>query len=725
MDISAALRSAFALQPSQLCHFADLAFEDFAIRLRALNRLLESEVARQIERSQQVNRSETSIPAMTPEDAERVIADVKVLEAGQPVLSPLISLTAAERESQERLRHQASETGDPLPFDSLSDELQLSSFELDIVTLCAAAELDRGYGRLFGFILDNLNRQTPSIELICTLGMPGIRERLARRRVVGPQARLRRSSLIEAVENPERPLQTTLSLSPLVFRRLTQPGPWSDRFFDPDLVDDEFVRLESFPESDTLAALACAIRETRVEVCGIWGNREHGIADAVAAVARSANRPLFRVSTDVTRLDATLAAAEDRHGMLWVSVDALSAAADPSDSIREAITGRLIRSVLPVCLSGEFPWRPTSLLAARNYAEVHMRNGSWQLQKRIWRNEFPQCDEAMLADTASRFCLSPREIRAVGRLVRGTEVVAYNSQPGTAAQQLDAACTQVTQRYSMRFARLVEPKRGPDDLVLPANLHRQILEVARFYRCRLRVDEEWGFQRITSGGGGIKALFTGDSGTGKTLAAEVIAGELGLGLMKVDLSQLVSKWVGETEKNLECAFREAEDSHAVLFFDEADTLCGKRGEIRNGSDRYANLEVGFLLQRLEQYGGLAVLATNLSDEMDQAFIRRFQVVLHFPRPREAERLRLWRIAFPASAPLDPDINFDALVKLDMTGASIASAARTAAFLAADEQSDHICERHVQEGIRRQYQTEARLLNEEALKSPMRTGKHRR
>jgi len=200
---------------------------------------------------------------------------------------------------------------------------------------------------------------------------------------------------------------------------------------------------------------------------------------------------------------------------------------------------------------------------------------------------------------------------------------------------------------------------------------------------------------------------------------------LGLGLMKVDLSQLVSKWVGETEKNLECAFREAEDSHAVLFFDEADTLCGKRGEIRNGSDRYANLEVGFLLQRLEQYSGLAVLATNLSDEMDQAFIRRFQVVLHFPRPREAERLRLWRIAFPASAPLDPDINFNALVKLDMTGASIASAARTAAFLAADEQSDHICERHVQEGIRRQYQTEARLLNEEALKSPMRTGKHRR
>jgi SpoVK/Ycf46/Vps4 family AAA+-type ATPase len=154
-------------------------------------------------------------------------------------------------------------------------------------------------------------------------------------------------------------------------------------------------------------------------------------------------------------------------------------------------------------------------------------------------------------------------------------------------------------------------------------------------------------------------------------------------------------------------------------------LCGKRGEIRNGSDRYANLEVGFLLQRLEQYGGLAVLATNLSDEMDQAFVRRFQVVIHFPRPREPERRRLWQIAFPSSAPLDDGIDFDALIKLDMTGASIASAARMAALLAADECSDCIREAHVREGIRRQYQQEARLLNEEALNPHVRTWKQRR
>src|SRR5216683_2955483 len=148
----------------------------------------------------------------------------------------------------------------------------------------------------------------------------------------------------------------------------------------------------------------------------------------------------------------------------------------------------------------------------------------------------------------------------------------------------------------------------------------------------------------------MKALFAGDPGTGKTLAAEVIAGLLGLALYKVDLARIVSKWVGETEKNLEAAFREAEESHVVLFFDEADALFGKRGEVQHGADRYANLEVSYLLQRLEDHYGLVILASDLKDQIDNAFIRRFQIVLNFPRPSEAERLKIWEIAFPKAAP---------------------------------------------------------------------------
>ena len=158
-----------------------------------------------------------------------------------------------------------------------------------------------------------------------------------------------------------------------------------------------------------------------------------------------------------------------------------------------------------------------------------------------------------------------------------------------------------------------------------------VLELAAACRAWPRIAEDWGFA-ARSGGGGVKALFTGEPGTGKTLAAEVIAGMLGLTLLKIDLSQVVSKWVGETEKNLETAFRQAENSQALLFFDEADALFGKRGEVKHGMDRYANLEVGFLLQRLEQSDALVVLASNLKENLDKAFTRRFHYIIHFPRP---------------------------------------------------------------------------------------------
>ncbi|MGI9332454.1 MAG: ATP-binding protein, partial [Gammaproteobacteria bacterium] len=196
--------------------------------------------------------------------------------------------------------------------------------------------------------------------------------------------------------------------------------------------------------------------------------------------------------------------------------------------------------------------------------------------------------------------------------------------------------------------------------------------------------------------------------------AEVIANELDLPLLKIDLAQLVSKWVGETEKNIDTAFREAEACHAILFFDEADTLFGKRGEIQQGSDRYANLQVGFLLQRLEQFGGLAVLASNLKDEIDEAFVRRFQVLLHFPRPDAAERMRLWNKAFPRGAPVHPAVDLSALADLDLTGAGIMAASHTAALLAADSGAEHITCEHIAAGITRQFHRESRVLGAQDL-----------
>ena len=242
-----------------------------------------------------------------------------------------------------------------------------------------------------------------------------------------------------------------------------------------------------------------------------------------------------------------------------------------------------------------------------------------------------------------------------------------------------------------------------------------VLELAAACRAWPRIAEDWGFA-ARGGGGGVKALFTGEPGTGKTLAAEVIAGMLGLTLLKIDLSQVVSKWVGETEKNLEAAFRQAENSQALLFFDEADALFGKRGEIKHGIDRYANLEVGFLLQRLEQSDALVILASNLKENLDKAFTRRFHHIIHFPRPEIPERERIWRLAFPPDAPLAADADLSTMAQLDMTGASISGAVRAAALLAADAGSKVITTSHIVRGIVRQYAQEARLLRPEELGS---------
>jgi len=237
------------------------------------------------------------------------------------------------------------------------------------------------------------------------------------------------------------------------------------------------------------------------------------------------------------------------------------------------------------------------------------------------------------------------------------------------------------------------------------------MEIARFFRALPKVSETWRFGHMQTGRGGLKVLFSGDSGTGKTLAAEVVASELSLPLLKIDLSRIVSKWVGETEKNLETAFSEAEESHSILFFDEADALFGKRRSSDSGGavERYSNLEVAYLLQRLEDHPGLVILASNLRDEIDPAFVRRFHVILHFPRPTPEERARIWRVALPREAPLGADVNLAALARLDLTGAGIVGTARTAALLAVDEGTDaiHMC--HFVQAARRQFQREARLL----------------
>jgi SpoVK/Ycf46/Vps4 family AAA+-type ATPase len=217
--------------------------------------------------------------------------------------------------------------------------------------------------------------------------------------------------------------------------------------------------------------------------------------------------------------------------------------------------------------------------------------------------------------------------------------------------------------------------------VLPEPQTRTLREIVVHVRHRARVYEEWGFAGRGSRGLGISALFAGPSGTGKTLAAEVMAAELGLDLYRIDLSQVVNKYIGETEKNLRRVFDAAEEGGAVLLFDEADALFGKRSEVKDSHDRYANIEVSYLLQRMEAYRGLAILTTNLKSSLDTAFLRRLRFVVSFPFPDAAQRARIWDRAFPAGTPT-AGLDAEKLARLNVAGGNIRNIALGAAFLAA-------------------------------------------
>jgi len=246
-------------------------------------------------------------------------------------------------------------------------------------------------------------------------------------------------------------------------------------------------------------------------------------------------------------------------------------------------------------------------------------------------------------------------------------------------------------RHSLRQTRMridalaqhIEAKAKWDDIVLPDAEMSLLRQIAAHVAGRGTVYDDWGFRKRMNRGFGISALFSGASGTGKTMAAEVIANELEQPLHRIDLSSVVSKWVGETEKNLERLFQAAEDSNGILFFDEADALFGKRTEAQHSQDRFANIEINYLLQRLESYPGLAILATNMKEALDPAFLRRLRFIIHFPVPGPVERRRIWEHAFPAEVP-KKDLDFERLAKVNITGGSIHNIALNATFMAASQ-----------------------------------------
>lgn len=662
------------------------------LRLGSIHRALASAVVRREAAASRLARPDLSPFCVSGEQVRCLLDELGTLDdySGPAVLTP----------EEDDLEDQLRNSGEALPLDRLTETLDLTAFEQDALLICAAPELDRSYERIFAFILDDLNRRFPCADLLASLTASSAEQCVLHRHALALHGKLRRYELLAPIGDAVIEARQEFRLGPGLFEYLTGGGP-DMSLLCRDRGEVPIPRDVSRPaqiDAHQFDHFCDLLRSGALRTIGIWGPRRNGGADLVLSLASALNRPLRRLI--VPEADAAHSVrSQIRTGsaldaVLWLDSDPLAAEV-------------LAASPVPIFITSEQRWPSVKALMSGSYAEIELADPSFESREELWLRAVPELDRREAQSLASRYSLAASEVESVSQLARIRAKLLGNGIPEPVNRHVASACSIVTRRSSCRFATPIIPRRTAADLVLSEPLHRQILEVAKFFELRPRVDEDWGFGRM-AGTAGLKVLFTGDPGTGKTLSAEVIAGTLGLPLYKVDLARIVSKWVGETERNLDDTFAEAEQSNSVLFFDEAEALFGKRGEVQNGTDRYANLEVSYLLQRLETSSGLVILASNVKDQIDQAFIRRFQVVVHFPRPALPERSRMWRIAFPASAPM-ADLDIPALARLDMTGAAIMNAARTAAMLAADSDSPSITMGHVIHAAARQYRREARVL----------------
>jgi len=625
--------------------------------------------------------------------------------------APDFELTEEETRWEEALRQQAISDEIELPLDVLAQSLKLEADEVLAVLVCAASEIDQNYERIYAYVSDDLNRRFPCVELLCKIVSS---DWLERRVSLGAFGSLRSTGLLEVFGEVTTGSRTQLRLGQGVLEFLLGASPAvSGIWRAPN--EKGFHSEFASPLHYECKQIGLAISNRVVDVVGIWGSEDSNPLLAAETIAKAANLSInrFRPASHISihsSLRFALHASSINDAILMMDVECVGNL--DTQSIED-----LSQCQVPIFLLGKCPWRPTELLAKRSYVELTLVSRDQAILQQDWQRELPEIDPGRARELAGRFRMSNEEMMAVAKVARSTAIVKSNGKPASVEDQIELACMTVASKKPGKFLDAVHCRRGPNDLILPKDLHNQVLEIAAFADALPRVAEDWGFGRLASGKLGIKCLFTGDPGTGKTLAAEVIASLVGTPLLKVNLAELVSKWVGETEKNLDSAFQEALSSHAILFFDEADSLFGKRGEVKSGVDRYANLEVSHLLQKFEDHAGLVILASNLKNNIDTAFLRRFQTLLHFPRPTEAERKRIWEIAFPDQAPLHPQVVRAQFARLDLTGAGIVGAARTAALLAASEKSTHIDTRHIVRAIARQFRQEGRVL------SPKDMGEH--
>jgi AAA+ superfamily predicted ATPase len=621
----------------------------------------------------------------------------------------------------------------------LQRTFNLSAFDLDILAISLAPELDCHYERIYTYLQDDMSNKRPTVDMVLNLLCSTIPEKLSRRQHFTTNAPLIYHRLLHLSPEPHQQstlLAHRLILDSQVVRLLLQQSGLDSRLTDCcQLLEPSIYSDSLYLKADIQTSLAALVREDWQKqqplLLYFQGTDSTGKRRTAQTLAKTLEVPLL--ITDLVRMVEDKASFAEKLQLLWreawffnylLYLDNFDVLYLPENQfLFHSFCRELEKNRGITILSGVQNWIPTGTTATGlitvNFTipESNQRKEHWQTQLQAAQITITEQELDVLSD---RFLLTPDQIAdAVATAYNTARWQQINSignteKPPPSFLNLCNAARAQSGHDLGNLAQKITPKYTWDDIVLHSNQITQLKDICKEAEYRDLIHQKWGFAAKLSYGKGLNVLFSGASGTGKTMAAEVIAHQLQLDLYKIDLSQIVSKYIGETEKNLNRIFTAASNSNAILFFDEADALFGKRSEVQDARDRYANIEVGYLLQKMEEYDGITILTTNLRSNIDAAFERRLRFIIEFPLPDISNRRLIWQKIFPKNAPCSPNLDLDFFAdNFEITGAIIRNIALTAAFLAADD-GGVIEMVHLIRAIRREYQKIGQILRDKDL-----------
>ncbi|MCP4297750.1 MAG: ATP-binding protein [Proteobacteria bacterium] len=630
----------------------------------------------------------------------------------------------AQRKAESKLR------GITLRLDELAHIFGLSVFEVDALMICLAPELDLRYERLYAYLQDDVTKKRPSIDLVLNLLSSSFEDKLAARKHFAAGAPLSKNYLLHLFDNPSH------QNSPLLSKFLKLDDRIVGYLLGENNID---FPLNSFAQYiapqihlkdlilptaviDYLSLLATE-KDIKSNAWILYFQGKYGVGKQSTAEALCNRLGMGLLVVDGEHLlDSEEVSFEKKIRLVireasllssatyWNGFDALLAE-DKRTSLDLLLDELAVRRELTF-LSGNKSWEPRDVLYHRSFIPIEFPIPSYNGRLELWgkslNGRHPVEPDVDLTDLANKFHFSGGQIRDAAETAKNRTLLRSFESRQISMNDLYIACRSHSNRKLTTLSQKIEPKYTWEDIVLPNDQMSQLREITNHVQYKHLVYGEWGFDRKISLGKGLNILFHGPSGTGKTMGSEIIANELKLDLYKIDLSTVVSKYIGETEKNLSKIFKEAETSNAILFFDEADALFGKRSEVRDSHDRYANIEIGYLLQKMDEYTGVVILATNMKKNMDEAFVRRMHFSVEFPFPDEGQSLRIWQNIFPQETPLSNNIEFNFMAsKFKFSGGNIKNTALTAAFYAAND-GQAVTMEHLIQATKREFQKMGKL-----------------